>query len=106
VHGPKTQSKDPSPLEIKEVRVGSPRYVVCRNADQANKDREDRQAMVAHLRYQELWRVEQIFRTIQSSLENRPLDHKVDATIRGHVFCSFLALVLLKELQARLEQTP
>ncbi|HSW00401.1 MAG TPA: hypothetical protein VLI39_09535 [Sedimentisphaerales bacterium] len=46
----------------------------------------------------------QIFRTIKTILENRPIYHKLDVTIRGHVFCSFLALVLLKELQARLEQ--
>ena len=166
VQGPKTHSQDPSPLEVKEVNVGSRRYVVCRNADQAKKDREDREAIVTHLReqlqqgdkslvgnqgyrkylkttgtsrrfevdedkiqaqekfdglwvlqtdldlpaqevalrYKELWRVEQIFRTIKSILENRPLYHKVDATIRGHVFCSFLALVLLKELQTRMEQ--
>ncbi|MCX5645769.1 MAG: transposase, partial [Phycisphaerae bacterium] len=52
VQGPKTHSQDPSPLEVKEVKVGSPRYGVGRNADQANKDREDRQAMVAHLRDQ------------------------------------------------------
>jgi transposase len=166
VQGPKTHSKDPAPLEVKEVKVGSHRYVVCRNADQAKKDREDRQAIVAHLReqlqqgdkslvgnqgyrkylkttgtshrfeidedkikaqepydglwvlqtdldlpakevalrYKELWRVEQIFRTIKTILENRPIYHKVDATIRGHAFCSFLALVLLKELQTRMEQ--
>jgi transposase len=166
VQGPKTHSKAPSPLDVKEVKVGSRRYVVCRNADQAKKDREDREAIVTHLReqlqqgdkslvgnqgyrkylkttgtsrrfevdedkiqaqekydglwvlqtdldlpaqevalrYKELWRVEQIFRTIKSILENRPLYHKVDATIRGHVFCSFLALVLLKELQTRMEQ--
>jgi len=166
VHGPKAHSKAPSPLEVKEVKVGSRRYVVCRNADQARKDRQDRQAIVAHLReqlkqgdkslvgnqgyrkylktagagrrfeidedkiqaqekydglwvlqtdldlpakeialrYKELWRVEQIFRTVKTILENRPIYHKLDVTIRGHVFCSFLALVLLKELQARLEQ--
>jgi hypothetical protein len=166
VYGPKAHSQDPAPLEVKEVKVGSHRYVVCRNADQAKKDREDRQAIVAHLReqlkqgdkslvgnqgyrkylkttgpsrrfeidedkiraqepydgvwvlqtdlelpakevalrYKELWRVEQLFRTVKSILENQPIYHKVDATIRGHVFCSFLALVLLKELQARLEQ--
>ena len=37
-------------------------------------------------------------------LENRPVYHKVDATIRGHVFCNFLALVLLRELRGRPEQ--
>ena len=166
VHGPKTPSQDPSPLEVKEVRVGSHRHGVCRNADQANKDRDDRRAIVEHLReqlkqgdeslvgnqgcrrrlkttgasrrfeidedrieaqekyeglwvlqtdldlpakeaalrYKESWRVERIFRTIKSILENRPIYPKVDATIRGHVFCGFPASVLLKELQARMEQ--
>lgn len=47
--------------------------------------------------------MEDAFRTAKSILETRPIFHKCDATIRGHVFCSFLALVLLKELQARLE---
>jgi Ethanolamine utilization protein EutJ (predicted chaperonin) len=36
-------------------------------------------------------------------LETRPIYHKRDETIRGHVLCSFLALVLRQELQARLE---
>ena len=36
-------------------------------------------------------------------LKTRPVYHKYDATIRGHVFCSFLALVLAKELQSQLE---
>jgi hypothetical protein len=35
-------------------------------------------------------------------LETRPIDPRCDETIRGHVFCSFLALVLRQELQARL----
>jgi len=55
------------------------------------------------LRYKDLLTVEDAFRTAKSILETRPIFHKCDATIRGHVFCSFLALVLLKELQARLE---
>jgi hypothetical protein len=33
---------------------------------------------------------------------NAPVFHKCDETIRGHVFCSFLALVLKKELNRRL----
>jgi len=37
-------------------------------------------------------------------LQTRPVFHKCDETIRGHVFCSFLALVLRKELQRRLEK--
>ena len=163
VYGPKTNSKDPAPLKVKEVWVEDRRYIVCHNEDQAKKDRADREAIVAALRdqlrqgakslvgnkgyrkflktrvgggfeideaqierearfdgkwvlqtdtdltasecalkYKELWMVEQLFRSMKSILETRPVYHKCDETIRGHVFCSFLALVLLKELQARL----
>jgi len=55
------------------------------------------------LKYKELWRVEYVFRDVKSILETRPIYHKVDETIRGHVFCSFLALVLRKELDMRME---
>ena len=47
--------------------------------------------------------VETLFRSLKSVLETRPIYPKRDETIRGHVFCSFLALVLLKELQSRME---
>ena len=166
VYGPRLTSKDPSPLAVKEVKVDSRRYIVCRNEEQARKDRADRQAIVQSLaeqlkrgdktlvgnkgyrkylrtpkasehfeidedkvrdearydgiwvlqtdlelsapevalRYKELWMVEAIFRTIKSILANRPIFHKCDETIRGHVFCSFLALILMKELQSRMAQ--
>jgi transposase len=55
------------------------------------------------LKYKQLWMVEDIFRTMKSLLETRPIYHQRDETIRGHVFCSFLALVLRKELEDRLE---
>jgi len=55
------------------------------------------------LQYKQLWMVEQAFRTVKSVLETRPIYHKCDETIRGHVFCSFLALILMKELYSRLE---
>ena len=54
------------------------------------------------LRYRDRWMVEDIFRTAKSLLATRPIFHKYDETIRGHVFCSFLALVLRKELEDRL----
>jgi len=54
------------------------------------------------LKYKELWRVERVFRDVKSLLETRPLYHQNDANIAGHVFCSFLALVLRKELDQRL----
>ncbi len=54
------------------------------------------------LRYKQLWRVERAFRTVKSVLETRPIFHKCDETILGHVFASFLALVAMHELDARL----
>jgi transposase len=54
------------------------------------------------LKYKELWRVERLFRDVKSLLESRPVYHQNDANIAGHVFCSFLALVLRKELDQRL----
>jgi len=39
---------------------------------------------------------------VKSLLETRPIYHQRDENIRGHVFCSFPALVLCKELEKRL----
>ena len=63
----------------------------------------DLDAAQVALRYKELWRVERVFRDVKSLLETRPIFHQRDETIRGHVFCSFLALVLRKELDRRIE---
>jgi transposase len=57
---------------------------------------------VAHV-YKALWTVEDIIRTAKSILETRPIYHKCNATIRGHVFCSFLALLLKTELERRMK---
>jgi transposase len=54
------------------------------------------------LKYKQLWMVEDVFRSMKSLLETRPIYHKCDETIRGHMFCTFLALLLRKELQDRL----
>lgn len=56
------------------------------------------------LKYKQLLLVERIFRDMKSVLETRPIFHKCDETIRGHVFCSFLALVLRKELEQALDR--
>ncbi len=56
------------------------------------------------LKYKELWQVEHVFRDTKSLLDTRPVFHQRDYTIRGHVFCSFLALVLRKELDRHLEE--
>jgi len=62
----------------------------------------DTAAKEVALRYKDLWMVETFFRSLKSIMENRPIYHKCDETIRGHVFCSFLALVLFQELQLSL----
>ncbi len=55
------------------------------------------------LKYKQLRMVEHASRDMKSVLETRPVFHQRDETIRGHVFCSFLALALRKELYRRLE---
>jgi hypothetical protein len=158
------KSGDPAPLEVKEVRIEDRRYIVCRNAEEARKDRHDREAIVAALKeqlkqgdkslvgnkgyrrylkgsknhfvvdeekvqqdarfdgkwvlqtntdlgawevaiqYKQLWTVEEIFRTMKTTLATRPIFHHCDENVRGHVFCSFLALVLRKALQDKLAE--
>src|SRR5436190_2118585 len=56
------------------------------------------------LRYRDLLRVEQLFRQAKAVLATRPIYHSSDMAIRGHVFCSFLALLLVKELEDRLHR--
>ena len=62
----------------------------------------DLNPLEAMLCYKQLWTVEQTFRTAKHLFETRPIFHKLDETIRGHVFCSFLALVLKKALEDRI----
>ena len=54
------------------------------------------------LRYRNLLAVEQSFLASKALLATRPVFHRTDAAIRGHIFCTFLALVLRKELLDRL----
>jgi Transposase DDE domain len=62
----------------------------------------DLDPLAAMLRYKQLWTVEATFRTAKHLLATRPIFHKLDDTIRGHVFASFLALVLKAELEQRI----
>jgi hypothetical protein len=62
----------------------------------------DLNPLEAMLCYKQLWTVEQTFRTAKHLFSTRPIFHKLDETIRGHVFCSFLALVLKKALEDRI----
>jgi transposase len=80
--------------KIKEEARYDGKWVLRTNADL--------DAAEVALQYKRLWMVEAWFRSSKSLLQTRPIDHKCDETIRGHIFCSFLALVLRQELEVRL----
>jgi len=54
-------------------------------------------------RYKELWMVERVFREAKSTLDTRPVFHQKDSAIMGHVFVSFLSLLLVHELKKRID---
>lgn len=56
------------------------------------------------LQYKRLLLVEQFFKAVKSMLDSRPIFHQGDEAIRGHVFCSFLALLLHHELEQRVKK--
>jgi transposase len=59
-------------------------------------------ALQVVLRYRNSLAVEEGFLVAKTLLATRPIFHRTDAAIRGHIFCTFLALVLRKELMDRL----
>lgn len=59
-------------------------------------------ALSVVLRYRNLLAVEQSFLAAKTLLATRPIFHRTDEAIRGHIFCTFLALVLRRELLDRL----
>ena len=48
----------------------------------------------AVLRYRDLLKVENLFLRTKAVMRTQPIFHSSDVAIRGHVFCSFLALVM------------
>jgi hypothetical protein len=80
--------------KIKEEARYDGKWVLTTNTDLPARE--------VALKYKQLWMVEEVFRSMKSLLDTRPIFHKRDETIRGHVFCSFLALLLRKELEDRL----
>jgi hypothetical protein len=59
-------------------------------------------ALQVVLRYRNLLALEQGFLAAKRRVATRPIFHRTHAAIRGHIFCTFLALVLRKELMDRL----
>jgi transposase len=80
--------------KIQEEARYDGKWVLTTNTDLAARE--------VALKYKQLWMVEDVFRSMKSILDTRPIFHKCDETIRGHVFCSLLALQLRKELEDRL----
>jgi transposase len=56
------------------------------------------------LKYQRLLMVETFSRTAKSILNTRPIFHQTDEAMRGHLWCSFLALLLQKSLMTDLSK--
>ncbi len=80
--------------KIKEEARYDGKWVLTTNTDLAARE--------VALKYKQLWMVEEVFRSMKSLLDTRPIFHRSDETIRRHVFCSFLALLLRRELEQRL----
>lgn len=55
------------------------------------------------MKHKQLRQVEQAFREMKSAAGYPACPSPEEWTIRGHVFCGFLALLLMKELISRLE---
>ncbi|MBV8488362.1 MAG: IS1634 family transposase [Planctomycetaceae bacterium] len=89
-------STGPNHFQIDEAKIQQEARYDGKWVLRTNTDLET--AEVA-LQYKRLWMVEAWFRSSKSLLQTRPIYHKCDETIRGHVFCSFLALVLRQELE-------
>jgi hypothetical protein len=82
------------PAKVEEEKKFDGIFVLRTNTDLS--------PLEAMLCYKNLSTVEQTFRTAKHLLATRPIFHKLDETIRGHVFCSFLALVLKTALDDRI----
>ena len=89
--------KDSASIDIDKVKSDSRfdgKWVLTTNTDLSSEK--------IALKYKELWQVERIFRDVKTILHTRPVYHQKGENIIGHVFCSFLALILKKELDRRL----
>jgi hypothetical protein len=82
------------------VDVGTLLPVIDRLRRRFSIGRADRGMIAAtqSMRYRDLFQVEDLFRRTEAIMRTRPIFHSSDAAIRGHVFCSFLALSMQKHL--------
>jgi transposase len=57
------------------------------------------------LGYKQLVDIEQAFRTLKSTLELRPMYHRLEDRIRAHVLLSWLALLLVRIVEIRTNES-
>lgn len=88
--------------KIDEVKVAEDAKFDGKYAIRTNTNLSDEEAVLA---YKELWRVEQAFRNLKTGLELRPMYHRNESRIRGHILVCFLALVLESYLAYKLRET-
>jgi hypothetical protein len=89
------------PTSYSRVRLESCKPAFCQEGVLRTNQADEPERVASA--YKQLWMVEKMFHTMKSILETRPIYHKRDETIRGHVFCSFLALLLKRVLEQQLE---
>jgi transposase len=66
--------------------------------------RLDTDALEALRQYRQLWRIEESFRTIKSTMQTRPIFLRTKKHIEGHFVLCFLAFLLERELEYRLKK--
>jgi transposase len=64
----------------------------------------DTDALEALRQYRQLWRIEESFRTIKSTMKTRPIFVRTKEHIEGHFVLCFLAFLLERELEYRLSK--
>ncbi|MBE3571089.1 MAG: transposase [Bacillales bacterium] len=92
---------DKASAKIDEAKVKADEKFDGKYAIRTNSSLADDEAALV---YKELWRVEQAFRNLKTGLDLRPMFHRKEERIRGHIMICFLALVLESFLAYKLKE--
>ncbi len=113
-------------LSVKEVVIDEgtmrDRFVVCHNPDEAARDKQIREALLAQLTeainasdslsaedialgYKQLLEIERGWRDMKTTLDLRPVRHRKEDRIRAHVILCWLALLLIGLAETQTQQT-
>lgn len=92
----KEMMKKPTQLGKKAALYDGLKAIVTSDKTLSNED--------ILLKYKELYKIEQSFRTFKSFLETRPMFHWTDERIKGHFCMCYISFVLLNYLQQILKK--